>query len=85
MKTLCTLIVFLFISCTLCSCSTVKIKYGDVEITSKRFFEDQNLEGLSITTPEGIKVEIDKKSNLTQTEVFLEIIGAAINAAMPMP
>ena len=78
-------IILLFSVCFLISCSTVHIKYGEVEITSSRLFEDQNLEGLSITTPEGVKVEIDKKSNLTQTEVFSEIIGAAINAAIPVP
>ena len=85
MKTLCTLIVFLFISCTLCSCSTVRIKYGGVEITSSRLFEDQNLEGLNIVTADGVIVSIDKKTNLTQTEIFSEIIGAAINAAIPVP
>ena len=75
-------IVLLFIACLACSCSVVKIKYGPVEITSKRLFEDQNLEGLSVTAPDGTVVKIDKKSSAVQTQLLSDTLSAIVKSVV---
>lgn len=77
------LVIFIILSAA--ACSVVRIQYGDAIVTSVRLFEDQNLEGLKIKSPDGISVVIDKKANEAQTEIFAQAIAALAKAAVPVP
>ena len=50
-----------------------------------RLCEDQNLEGLSITTAEGITVSLDKKSSTARAEELAQILGAIADSAVQVP
>ena len=78
-------IMVLVVLLCMCACSTVHIKYGEVEITAWRLFEDQNLEGLTVITPEGVTVSIDKKSNNANTQLLSDSLGAIVDAVITIP
>lgn len=62
----------------LTGCSTVSVEYGDAKVSSTRLFVDQDLSGLKITTPEGVKVSLDKRTENADTEALGEVISKAI-------
>ena len=67
-----------------CGCAYVQIKYGAVEVSSYRLFEDQNLEGLTIIhSPDNCTaVILDKKSNAVNTETLSQAIDSVVSAAI---
>jgi hypothetical protein len=83
MKTIAAILLCLF---ALSACSAVRIQYGEATVTSFRLFEDQNLEGLKVTSKDGVSVSIDKKSNEAQTEFLSAAIAAYMRSlGGPLP
>ncbi len=70
-------IALLFIMLLIVGCSTVSVEYGDARVTSTRLFVSQDLSGLNIITPDGVKVILDKKTDSVD-EVRVQELSQAI-------
>ncbi len=73
------IVIAMLLCLCLSACSVLKIEYGGATVTSIRpIFDKQDIEGLTVKTPEGVEVGLNKKSN---EAAGLEQLGALIGTA----